>query len=163
MPPWIHSDNAAVLDRRKGLLGRSRVAALAGAYVLIGVSVVLTALMFAAIANVGSKVHPSASVTTLESGNSGVQVVHSDPLSLQQVEAFLSQPGRVMLNGQSAIALPIAGQGVPLALDGTLNSGDTLHVCTTLPADTVELTLLDMVSGEQLAKQVFASPPLCGT
>jgi hypothetical protein len=163
MSSWYdgQQQDLAMLERRKGFLGRNRVAALAGAYTLVGISVLLTALMFAAIANVGSKVTPSASLTTMSQGDSSLQVVRSDPLALQQVRAYLSAPGRVALNGAAAAGTLVAEEGAPLAMQGALSSGDTLRVCTDLPAAQVELRLVDMVSGAELARQAFLAPPVC--
>jgi len=160
-----HQADVASHERRKSFLGANRVVAMAGAYTLVAVSVLLTALMFAAIANVGSNIKPATSVSTVSQNASGLQVVKSDPLDLQQVQAFLSVPGRVALNGAPAAGSLVASpdQGVPLGQAGALTSGDTLHVCTTLPSVSVDLRLVDAVSGVELVHQTFPNPPLCGT
>lgn len=150
-----------MLERRKGLLGRNRVAAIAGGVALIGIAAVLTGLLFAALANLSASHDAPPHVTAVSDGRQGLQVIRADPLELPQVLAFLSVPGRVAVNAppeQGSLAL---ANGTSLAGSGTLTAGDSIRVCVLAAAPVVELTLVDAGTGSGLGSHVIASPPVC--
>jgi hypothetical protein len=148
------------LERRKGLLGRSRAGALAATYTLVGIAVLLTALLFAAVANLGAHSAAPPNITAVPQGQEGLQVIRADPVERSQLIAYLSVPGRLAINGPAEEGILLLGNGVAVGT-GTLEAGDTLRVCTLEPVPAVELTLVDLGSGAVLGSHVFLNVPAC--
>lgn len=168
MRPWMidrqeeMAAGTAVLERRKALLGRSRVGALAATFVLVAISALLTTLLFAVVVHLASQPNAAPRIGAVQQGPGTLQVVQATPLQRSGVEAFLSQPGRIALNGPAAAGTPVAaGGGVPLGPSGSVEAGDTLRVCTEQPAPSVELTLVDEASGTVIGQHLFLPAPLC--
>ena len=152
----------ALLERRKGLLGRSRVGALTATFGLVALSVLLTSLLFYAVAHVGSDTVAAPHMSASSQGPS-LQVTQADPLPLSSVLATLSVPGRIGLNGPASHGLALGpDSAVAIGDEGSLRAGDTLRICTNLPAANVRLQLVDAATGSVLNQQSFAAAPLCG-
>lgn len=133
-----------------------------GMYTAMSITVALASILFATLYFLGSDAAPPARVATLPQGPSGIQVVQADPVPLSSLRAELSVPGRVALNGPPSEGAAVGGQGALLSSTGTLAGGDTIHVCTDLPAASAQLRLVDAATGAVVATQTVTAPPLCG-
>lgn len=158
LPGW--RDDPSKARAAIGFASR-RTGGLVATYTLVVVAVGLTTLVFAAIYAAGGNPVPPANISTLPQGSDGLQVVHADPVAVQAIVASLSVPGRVALNGPASSGTPVAMEGVVLPGTGMLAGGDVVHVCSDLPAPSVDLRLTEATTGAVLGIHTFVAPPLC--